>query len=230
MSERIDLAPAKDTALEIPTNLFYDGPAEFLCKKVVDSLRLVPQFAQLFGITDTFPEGYIDAYKRLDYPIRALPALRIYNNDYEKQFDSWFIEGDLLADLIWPASLRRNELQQYQDTVSTALLQQFRRPEFFEALSEAVPGLNELGKRFFTDKSLGFEWGDSVVPLTQMRLNFRIDLRIWDDYLERTNRTKDSPFEETLATLTRIVTTIQALRDNGEQDNSIAVDQRIEGD
>lgn len=215
MSERIDVIEYQDDK-----TLFYNGPAEFLVRQVCDELKNVEQWERLFG-------DRIDPYQRMDYGIRELPALRIYNLESFKEFDSWFITGDLNADIIWPASLRRNELQQIPDTVSAALLQQFRRPQFFSTLCGLVPGLNELGKSFRTNKSMGFEWGEDVVPLTQININFRIDLRQWDLYLEETNRTKDSPFEEVLASLDRIVTVIEGLRDNGDTELNVPLDQDV---
>lgn len=189
------------------STLFLTSPAEFLCEQAAKQLQASPTWRALFGDS-------IDAYKRMDYSQRALPALRIYNNVYDKQFESWFIEGDLVLDLIFPASIRRSDTQQIPDTVSGALLQQFRRMSFFNAMNAVVPALNELGKRFRVDKTLAFEWGDDLVPLTQVLVNFKIDLRIWDTYLESDNRTKDDPFERTLADLKLIATRIQALNDD----------------
>ena len=211
MSERIDnLVYDKDASgAQIKEQPFFNGPAEFLVQEVVRQLLAIPQWKALFG-------EEINFYKRMDYSIRSLPALRIYNDSLTKEFESWFVEGDLKADIIFPAVLRRDELQQIQDSVSMALLQQFRRPTFFDTLTQRVPGLNELGKRFTVDKSLGFEWEEAEVPLTQITINFRLDLRVWDQYLEETDRTKDSPFEKVLGNLDRIVTTIQGLKDDSE--------------
>lgn len=201
------------------STLFLTGPAEFLCNEAAAHLKADPLWAKIFG-------DFIDPYKRMDYPQRALPALRIYNNVYEKEFESWWVEGDLVLDVIFPASIRRKETQQIPDTISAALLQQFRRTSFFNDMSAKVPALNELGKKFNVDKSLAFEWAeDQLVPLTQILVNFKIDLRIWDDYLESDNRTKDSPFERTLADLRRIVSEIQALRDDGTVELTIGLDQ-----
>lgn len=202
---------------------FLNGPAEFLVQEVVRSISAVKQWKTIFGDS-------IDMYKRMDYSLRQLPALRVYNDIANKEFDSWFIEGDLKADIILPAVLRRNELQQVQDTLSMALLQQFRRPTFFQLLGERVPGLNELGKRFNVDKSLGFEWGEDWVPLTQVTLNFKLDIRVWDDYLEETDRTKDSPFEAVLGNLEKIATTIQALKDDETVAVEIGIDQDAGGE
>lgn len=202
------------------TSLFLDGPAEFMVRQIADALKADARWAEIFGDS-------IDPYRRMDYQIRQLPALRLYNEAFDKAFDSWFIEGELYADMIYPASIRRKETQQIQDTLSSALLQQFRRPAFFNALVDAVPGLNELGKRFAANKALGFEWNDTVVPLTRITLNFRIDLREWDKYLEETGRTKDSPFEVVLGDFKKLSTTISALRDDLEQELEIKSDQTV---
>jgi hypothetical protein len=191
--------PAKMAAAE-RTNLFFDGPAEFLVIRVVQALKADATWKKLFG-------EFIEPYQRMDFPLRSPPVMRIYNEAYTKDAESWFVNGDLKVDMIWPATIRRSELQQIPDTAAAALLQQFRRTTFFQQMCDAVPGLNELGKRFTVDKTLGFEWQDAetpVLPLTQITVNFRIDLREWDRYLEETNRTKDSPFEAVLGDLRRI--------------------------
>lgn len=208
MSERIEniLTPLEQGT---PTP-FIDSPGEFLCKAIAQLLKAVPQWALIYG-------DDIDGYKRMDYGIRQLPALRIYTDGDTKDFEDWFVEGDIILDSILPASIRRNDMQQIQDSLAAAMMQQFRRPSFFNAVTNFTPGLNELGKRFVTDKSLGYAWqdGEEPVPLTQMTVNFKIDLRQWDNYLESTNRTKDDPFETTLATLAKIALKIQALNDDG---------------
>lgn len=201
------------------TTLYLTGPTEFLCAEVAKQLKDDAVWTTFFG-------DNIDAYKRMDYGIRSLPALRIYNNTYQKQFESWFVEGELTCDLIFPANIRRTETQQLPDSMTAALLQQFRRPTFFASMCDKVPGLNELGKRFEVDKSLAFEWQDELIPLTQITLNFRIDLRKWDEYLESDYRTKDDPFVRTLEDLQEIVTTIQGM-EFGDINVEIDADQEI---
>lgn len=224
MSERIDTiayqAPAKPSTVEgKETVLFLTGPAEFLCDRVAKQLAGVDVWKRLFGDS-------IDPYKRMDYSMRALPALRIYNDGFVKDFESWYITGFLTLDIIWPPALRRGDLQQIPDTVAAAILQQFRRPEHFAELCELVPSLNELGKRVQCDKSLGFELSEEeVAPLTQILLNFRMDLRAWDEYLESDNRTKDEPFSRPLGDLKQIVSLIEALRDDGETELTLGIDQ-----
>jgi hypothetical protein len=66
------------------------------------------------------------------------------------------------------------------------------------------------------NKELGFHWGDNIVPVTQITANFRLDLRIWDDYLTSQGRTKEDPFEVTLAQLDTIIATVDGLNDDGE--------------
>jgi hypothetical protein len=215
MVERID-------KFEDPNN-FYSGPAEFLAEKIAAAIAAVPQFAAIFGTN-------IDAYKRMDYSVRELPALRIYNNQYIKEFESWFINGEILIDVIFPANLRRALQQKYQDIITSALCQQFRRDSFFLTLCNDVPGLNELGKEYSADKSLGFTWGPATqeaVPLTQIRANFRLDLRQWDEFLISDDRTKNDPFEKTLGDLTTINTMIDALKDNDTLELPIGLTQSV---
>jgi hypothetical protein len=214
VGERIDLfeEPLDHGKL----TLFRDNPIEFLCATVAHQLSCIPQFKAIFG-------EFIDGYMRMDYDIRNLPSLRVYNEQFTKEFESWFITGDLKLDVIWPANLRRTQTQQFQDTMASALLQQFRSNTFFGACNNAVPGLNELGKTLSADKTLGFDFEDNMVPLTQITANFRLDLRIWDIYLEAEGRTKELPFDVTLANLTKIANTIQALRDDGENGPSVPI-------
>lgn len=237
MAENTTLIETRKIDRLVTANPFLDGPAEFLVKTVVLELQKVDVWKHVFG-------DFIDPYKRMDYSQRNLPALRVYNNTHRKQFDSWFIEGDLVMDVIWPADIRRIETQQLPDTIASALTQQLRRPGFFSAVEnsigtgdkermgfklQGVPGLNELGKTVTVDKTLGFLLGgeEAVVPLTQITVNFRIDLRQWDEYLTENCRTKDDPFEQTLGELRRVVTTIQGLRDDGTVSTEIESKQDI---
>lgn len=203
--------------------LFLSGPGDFMIRRICELLLAEPHWAKIFGPN-------IDAYKRMDYGIRNLPALRIYNNRWRRDAESWFITGDLTMDIIFPASTRRDELQRFQDVLTSALTQQFRRPQFFQAVAAEVPGLNELGRTMDADKSLGFEWGEDMVPLTQIATNFRIDLREWDQFLESDDRTKDDPFDRTLGDLQTINGLIQAFRDDMESELELGTDTVLEGD
>lgn len=228
MSERIDeiqyTTPSGDSTKEPFETFFLTGPGEFLCLEIARLLKADTVWAKLFG-------DAIDGYKRMDYAMRNLPAMRIYNDEYKKEYESWWITGSVKIDLIFPANIRRNETQQIPDTVSAALVQQFRRPSFFQAVCATVPGLNELGKTVYCDKALAFEWQeDMLVPLVQCVLNFRLDLRAWDDYMESDYRTKDEPFDRPLGDLEQIATYIQALRDDGEVELTILSEQTTTDD
>jgi hypothetical protein len=213
-SEKIDL---------VKQELFIDSPADLLVFKVAEAIKQVPQFCEIFGAS-VYP------YRRMDLSVRELPALRIYTNNYTKEFESWFIDGELVLDMLMPPSIRREDLSLIPNIVSNALLQQFRRPtKMFQKVLDEVPGLNELGKRFSIQQDLVFQFEDDEAPLTQLTANFRIDLRIWDDHLEQTNRTKDDPFDVTLANLRRVVTALNGLKDDGSTGVTVSIDQRIGG-
>ncbi len=208
--------------LDQPT-LFVSGPAEFLVAKVAEKIAAVTQFANVFG-------SRIEPYLRMDYGIRELPALRIYNDGWTKEHETWYIVGDVVLDVILPPSTRRNLLQQYSDTITAALCQQFRRPQFFTAMAADVPGLNELGKTFVVDKTLSLKFEGGEAPVCQIRANFRILLNDWDSYLTSTDRTVDDPFTATLGNLERLTSTIEGILDDGTVKVSIGSDQEIEGE
>jgi hypothetical protein len=208
------------------TNLFLTGPAEFLCRNIAELFKEDEIFSVIFG-------NSIDSYKREDYSIRNFPSMRIYNEFYQKEGETWYINGEITIDVIWPPSIRRSELQQLPDTISSAIVQQFRRMMIFDKLLKIVPGLNELGKIVSVDKSLGFKWetdSDTLAPLTEIKINFRMDLAQWDLYLESDYRTKDYPFERTLGDLKRLHGQIEGLRsdDIDSVDVVLGFDQNID--
>lgn len=201
-------------------DLFLDGPGEYLAKTVCVELLKVEQWATLFG-QQVYP------YQREDFQITALPAARIYNTGYSKQSDSGFVDGNLVCDILLPPQLRREELEEFSSRISAALLQQFRRPEWFFHLEVLVPGLNQLGTNFDVDKALVFKWGDAEVPMIEIRIGFRIDLRIWDDYLTEQSRTKDEPFIRTLGELVRIANEIQGRRSDNETEVIVEMTTKV---
>lgn len=193
---------------QFSTDPWLNGPGQYLVETVAAQLALEPTFRIIFG-------EFIDGYMRQDYGMRNLPALRIYNDDGEKTAESWFIDGTVTIDAIFPASIRRKETQSLPAMTIAAIMQQFRRPTFFATIGKAVPGLNRLGRTVKYDSSMAFKIGDDLCPLTQLKLDFRIDLRQWDRFLESDNRTKDDPFIRTLEDLRRIVVKTQAQDDDG---------------
>lgn len=203
----------------LETNPFIDGPAELLSAFIADELKNVKQFAGIFE--------FIDGYKRMDYGFDNLPAIRIYNERYRKDFESWFIGGDLTMDILLPAYIDRDENHKIPDILTAAVVQQFRRPSFFTSIRAKVPGLNELGKTVDVDKSLAFVIDDDMVPLTRVTLNFKIDLREWDAYLISTGRTKDSPFEVVLGSLDKITFQIQGLKELNINKPDVIIDTSV---
>lgn len=213
MSRRID---------EVKPDLFIDSPGEFLVKQICLELSKVEEWRELFA-------DAIEPYMREDFNVFAPPALRVYCLGYTKESDSGFINGNITADILLPASTRREQQEQYADTISTALLQQFRRPTWFQTLADLVPGLNQLGTIFDVDKGLVFQWEQEQLPLVAIRINFRLDLRVWDEYLMSTSRTKDDPFNVTLGNLRRIAAEIRGLREETTE-VTIKTDQKKIGD
>lgn len=223
MPQRIDNLQYEPTKLPTrepeETDLFITQPAEFLVQVLCDNLKKSEHWTRLFG-------EYIDSYKRTDYSVRSLPALRIYCDKWRRDFESWYINGDILLDIIWPASIRRVENQKLPQTLAGAMLQQLSSTTFFMEIDKQVPGLNELGKVFSSDMSMGFQWEDQILPLTQLKANFRINLQDWDEYLTSDNRTVNDPFERTLADLALIATTIQGLNDEDEVQVEIGLENK----
>jgi hypothetical protein len=206
-------------------NLFKDGPGEYLASSIAQMILKEPHFKQIF-------DESVDDYDREDYSLRELPACRIYTTDYTKEQESHYINGNIKMDVIFPADLRRGDTEKYPSRVASAMLQQFRRPPFFAAMQLTVPGLNELGKVFRVEKNLTFQNTQMTdeCPVVQITLNFRIDQKQWDEYLESQGRTKDDPFDVTLADLEEIVATIQAIRNEvGEVpvDINLGTDQKV---
>lgn len=201
-------------------NPFINGPGDYLAKKIKDLIKQEPKWVQMFGEN-------IDSYERMDYPIRSLPAFRVFSTNYRKETESHYIVGEVQIDVILPPFLRRDELQIVQDLFGSAFMQQFRRPTFFAALRNVLPSLNELGKTFEIDKSLGMTFDEEILPITRMTANFRLDLKMWDDYLMSDNRTKEDPFTRTLGDLQKIVSVIQANDDVPEKQDEIGIEQTI---
>lgn len=205
---------------------FLDGPGEFLASTVSDLVKKESHFCKIFGSS-------IDDYERQDYSMRELPALRFYVMNYTKETESHYINGEVHCDVILPAEIRRSEGEKFPSQIANALLQQFRRPSFFAQVQAGVPGLNELGKVFSVDKSMSFqtEGMSDECPVVHITLNFRLDLKIWDDYLEKEGRTKDEPFDVTLANLAEIASVIQGIKinDDASQDTLVTLqtDQKV---
>ncbi len=202
MAERIENLEAPDWFLQ---------PGDRLASSLVDTLKKQRVFRLIFGES-------IVSYKRMDFSARELPALRIYNDTGRTDSDTWYLNGDLKLDVIFPANLRRAQAQQFPDLVVSTILAMFRSDKLLASMRLLVPGLNELGKVFSYDKSLGFIERDKedICPLSQVTANFRILLEEWDRFLESDDRTSADPFEQTLGDLETLYLQIQAQNDAGE--------------
>lgn len=199
---------------QLTPNPFISSPGDLLASTVATLIAEVPQFQKIFG---SGSGRNIDGYLRGDYGIRNLPALRIYQMEpYTMVADNWFITGQLELDVILPPSLRREDLHIVSDVITGAILQQFRRTSFFQAVRAVVPGLNWLGQSITVSKNRAFMLNeDTEIPMAVLTSDFRFDLREWDLYLESDDRTVDDPFDRTLANLETIAAFIQAQNDNG---------------
>lgn len=201
MTERIDL-------LENPT--WFLQPGDRIVETIVEQLLAHKVFSLIFGES-------IYGYKRMDIGIREMPALRVYNDTGRKEAETWYLGGDIKIDIIFPASIRREQTQKLPDLVASAMLSLFRAQPFFTLVRASVPGLNQLGWFFSFDKTLAFQPGENVdpCPVTQLVVNFRVNLEEFDRYLESDDRTPEQPFERTLADLETIYLAIQAKDDAG---------------
>ena len=222
MTERIDnlfyeLPSRSSTREPLETNLFLTQPGEFLVETVASQLRSTSVWAELFSAEA------IESYDRMDFSMRDLPAMRIYVDEYVKNAETWYENGDVLIDMIWPASIRRNDLTRLPSTVAGAMIQQLRSDTFFEAIAAKVPGLNELGKIVRANFNLVFKYENDLFPLTRLTVNYRILLAEWDEYAESDYRTKDEPFARTLEDLKRIVTTIKGLEEIDPDDSEVEI-------
>ena len=213
MTERVDI-------LDTPT--WFLQPGDRIVQSIVEELLAEPTFKLIFG-------DRIDPYMRMDYGARDFPALRIYSLTGVKEAETWYLAGDVTADIIFPASLRREEWQKLPDLVTAALLAMFRAQPFFERIRAKVPGLNQLGWRFGYDKTNAFRMSeaDDMHSLTRLTINFRVNLNEWDEYLESDDRTPEQPFERTLGDLRTLYLSILGKDDSGATQVTVLLQIKI---
>lgn len=201
MTNRLDV-------LDSPT--WFDQPGELIVNHLAVELKKDPVIARIFG-------DRVEPYMRMDFGVRELPAVRMFNPTGRKDSETGYLTGEIKMDVIFPPSVRRAELQKYPDRVVSMLLAQFRRQSFFTSMRALVPGLNELGRSYSFDKALGFVPKDAeeLCPLTQITVGWRILLADWDLYLESDDRTPNDPFEKTLGDLETLNVISQPVLDDG---------------
>ncbi len=208
MTERVELLERPDWFLQ---------PGDRIAQSIVEELLATPVMVRIFG-------DRILPYNKQDFGARDFPALRVFSPTGAKSSETWYLNGDVKVDAIFPASLRHEEWEQFPSLVTSALLALFRAQPFFDRVRAKVPGLNQLGWSFSYDKNLGYikAGTDDINPLTQITLNYRVLLSEWDEYMESDDRTPEQPFEKTLGDLERIFAELQA-RDDAN-DTAVTVD------
>lgn len=194
-------------------DIFPDGPSEVLIPKFMDALAREPRFVQLFGPWKGVAEDnqrWAD-YSRYDWSYRHLPAISIFEGDTDdKTSDNAWLNGTIKIQVFWPAAMRRSALARVPKKFWGAMLNFLSSKLAYELLdpmpgiNEATkcPGLNEIGKIALDTKNVEGIVENEFVPVTMIDVKFRIDLRKWTMWLEENNRTKNRPFDKTLATFT----------------------------
>lgn len=196
------------------TVAFLTQPAQDLVIKLLAQMASVKGMLALFGpYTPKKAEQRWADYQRFDWSMRQLPAINVFESGIEdKTSDQGFLNGTLQIQVFWPASFRRSDLMRIPNAFKGVLEQFFASKYTKDMLDELyfiqrpmkVYGLNELGKTLtWSPNTEGFV-GSETVPVTILDVKYRIDLRSWYRALEFMGRTKDNPFEETLANLNLI--------------------------
>lgn len=207
MSTQAVLNPATIKAMD---SIFPIGPSEVLVKKFMEALQREPRFIKLFGAFKGIAEDnqrWAD-YQRFDWSHRHLPAINIYESETdEKTSDQAWLLGTIKLMVLWPAAMRRSALTRVQKKFQAALLEWLSSdlcyslldpmPGFNEATK--CPGLNEFGKSTLDTKNVEGIVDSELVPVTMIDIKFRLDFRKWFMWLEQEYRTKELPFDVTLA-------------------------------
>jgi len=192
-------------------NSFLAGPGEDLVSKTLMQLAKIKGFTDLFG---KYTPGSDDQrwadYQRFDWSTRVLPAISIFEaQDENKESDNAFLNGTISIQTYWPPNFRRSDSRRVEVAYKGAL-QNFFASKYVENMldelyfiqrPEKVDGLNEYGKTMSWSPNVEGLIGDELIPVTILNVQYRIDLRAWYRALEFQDRTKDNPFEKSLAPL-----------------------------
>lgn len=199
-------------------------PGDKVVATFVAALQAEPTFADIFGES-------IYPYKRLDIGARELPAIRVYSDTGHKEGETWYAGSELTVDVIFPLSTRRDDLQTFADTVTAAIMAEFRRPSLLAAMIAEVPGFNRIGWTLDYDKGLMFQPADEddPVPMTQITADWRVLLAAWDKYLEADGRTVDEPFQRTLEALRTIYFTTYGVTDTDTTTHQVDAPTTVTG-
>ena len=197
---------------------FLTSPGEDLVPKTLLQLSQVPQFVQLFGpykpqndCKNQSQEQRWADYQRMDWSVRMLPVINVFESEVEdKDSDQAFLRGSVAIQVFWPPNLRRSDLSRVPSAVK-GILENFFSSQYVTAMLDElyyiqrpakVYGLNEYGKVMtWSPQTEGIVESERV-PVTLLNVRYRIDLRAWYRALEFMSRTKENPFQQTLAPLT----------------------------
>lgn len=227
--------------------LFLEGPSQYLVPRLLAQLAKVPQMVKVFGPykgtskePDTANQRWA-SYQRFDWSLRQLPAISIYESDVEtKQAENGYMPGSVRLMVCWPASFRRPDLARIPKAFHSAMVNFFGSDLAFQLLDSqanvdgsgvrlesVVPGLNEIGKEISDTKNVEGIVESEPVPVTMIDIKFRIDLRQWYRFLESDNRTKEMPFERTLADLEEVFGEYDGLPGTDTGDVQAIVEQDV---
>lgn len=219
-------------------SLFLEGPSQFLVPRLLTQLSKVAQMTQMFGPykgVGVSEQRWAD-YQRFDWSLRQLPAIQLFESDAEtKQAENGFINGTVRMMVIWPASFRRSDLARIPKAFHSAMINFFGSDLSFALLDSqansdrtvVVPGLNELGKEIVDQKNVEGVVESELVPVTMIDIRFRIDLRQYYRFLESDNRTKELPFERTLADLKQVFGEYDGLPGNDTSEVETILEQDV---
>lgn len=198
------------------------GPSSTLVSSTLLQMSKIAGFIKIFG-KYTVPSGKVTDenqrwadYQRFDWSIRQLPAICVFESDAieQKDSDEAFLKGMVRIMIVWPPSFRRPDARRVEVAFKGAL-QNFFSSQYVQSMldelyyiqrPEKVPGLNEYGKTMTWTPNTHTIIENEACPVTIVDANYRIDLRSWYRTLEYQGRTRQDPFDVTLAELTTIGT------------------------
>lgn len=213
----------QETNQKVIDDLFLESPGEFLVRKCLKQMQLVDGFTQLFGpYKDDSDDMRWADYQRMDWSIRMLPAINVFNAITEdKSSDNGWLNGTIQFQAFWAPSMRRRQLSRVplafkgvlQNFFSSQYVRDMLDELYYVERDSKVPGLNEFGKMMSWSPNTEGIVESELVPVTIVDVRYRIDLRAWYRHLEFTCRTKDEPFKKTLDPLLGTLGTITGLDD-----------------
>lgn len=236
------------------TKSFLSGPGQDLVPKTLLQLSMTkggvdangnvrypfqdlfgPYKCDAFGNKTTDQQRWAD-YQRMDWSIRQLPAINLFESQTEsKQSENAYVTGTLQMQIFWPPNFRRGDLARvpavFRSAIENFFASQYVRDMldelYFIERNPKVYGLNEFGKVLTWSPNVEGVVESEMVPVTIVDIAYRIDLRAWYRALEFMGRTKDDPFEVTLADLSRIAGNYTGIDDVVTQDPKIEIPDGI---